>query len=212
MTSTARTKKRQQHILDTAAKLFLESGYDAVSLDDILERVGGSKTTLYSYYGGKEGLFAAVVEEICRNKLGPLWAMDVREMTPKAGLRAIGKQLLRTLSDPEGTALFRTMIAEAHRFPQLAATFFAAGPETAVRVLRLAIENWQRKGLLRKGNPADFAVQFLGAIMRNFHSKNLLGLMKPLTEKQMEAWVSRGTDVILEGLLPRKKVKGAVRR
>ena len=201
----ARAQKKQADILHVASELFLERGYDAVSLDDILERVGGSKTTLYSYYGGKEGLFAAMVQNKCRDKLTFFLSMDVAELDPKAGLTALGKQFLSIISDPEGRAMFRAMIAEAQRFPKLAATFFAAGPEAAIRALRRNIEHWQKAGLLRGGSAEALAIQFLGIMMGTFHLKTLLGLREAGTERQINAWVARGVELFLEGTLPRQE-------
>lgn len=203
MISHTRAQKKQAEILNVARQLFLERGYDAVSLDDILEEVGGSKTTLYSYYGGKEGLFAATVEKMCTDKLGPLLAMDLADLDPKTALNAVGRQFLTIISDPEGRAFFRAMISEAQRFPDLASTFYAAGPEQMIRLLRRNIEQWQKKGLLRYGNPEALAGQFLGLMMGNYHLKSLLGLMDPLSEKQIRAWVARGTEIFLEGALTR---------
>ena len=201
----AKAQKKQTEILKAASELFLQRGYDAVSLDDILEKVGGSKTTLYSYYGGKEGLFAAAVQTMCREKLAAFLTMNVADLDPKAGLNALGRQFLLMLSEPHGQAMFRSMIAEAQRFPELAATFFAAGPETAIRVLQRTIENWQKKGLLRCGNAEALAIQFLGVVMGNFHLKSLLGLHEQLTTRQINAWVARGVELFLEGTLPRER-------
>lgn len=204
MISKSRSQKKQDDILKASCELFLERGYNAVSLDDILERVGGSKTTLYSYYGCKEGLFAATVQKVCHEKLGPLLAMDVADMDPKAGLNAMGRQFLLIMSDPEGRAFFRAMIAEAQRFPELASAFFSAGPETTLRLLRRNIEHWQKTGSLRGGNPEVLASQFLGLMMGNFHLKSLLGIMEPMTERQIRRWVAQGTETFLEGNLPRE--------
>ncbi|MBV8865904.1 MAG: TetR/AcrR family transcriptional regulator [Acidobacteriaceae bacterium] len=203
MISNSRAQKKQQDILNVAQQLFLKRGYDAVSLDDILEGVGGSKTTLYSYYGGKEGLFAATVEKTCHDKLGPLLAMDLTDLDPKTALNTIGRQFLAIMSDPEGRAFFRSMISEAQRFPELASRFFASGPEVMIRLLRRNIEQWQKKGLLRSGNPEMLAGQFLGLMMGNYHLKSLLNLMDPLTEKQIKTWVARGTEIFLEGAMAR---------
>ncbi len=205
MISITRAQKKQDDILNVARQLFLERGYDAVSLDNILEQVGGSKTTLYSYYGGKEGLFAATVAKVCEDKLGPLLAMDMADLDPKTALNAVGQQFLRIISDPEGRAFFRAMISEAQRFPELASTFFASGPERMIRLLRRKIEQWQSQGLLRKGNPETMASQFLGLMMGNYHLKSLLGLIEPLTEKQIKIWVARGTEIFLEGAMARSE-------
>ena len=50
-----------------AAPLFLKKGYDNVSIDEIISVVGGSKATIYAWFGGKEGLFDAVVRRECRD-------------------------------------------------------------------------------------------------------------------------------------------------
>ena len=46
---------------------FLERGYDGVSVDDVMREVGGSKTNVYSFYGGKDRPFFAVRDAILRD-------------------------------------------------------------------------------------------------------------------------------------------------
>ncbi|MGA8001655.1 MAG: helix-turn-helix domain-containing protein, partial [Pseudolabrys sp.] len=57
------TEERQREIVALVAPLFLERGYEQVSIDDIVERIGGSKRTLYERFGGKAGLFEIVISE-----------------------------------------------------------------------------------------------------------------------------------------------------
>jgi AcrR family transcriptional regulator len=56
-----RSLAKREKLLEIAAKLFLEKGYEGVSVDEITSQVGGSKTNIYSHFGGKEGLFLALV-------------------------------------------------------------------------------------------------------------------------------------------------------
>ncbi|WP_176026829.1 TetR/AcrR family transcriptional regulator, partial [Brucella intermedia] len=58
-TKSERTKLRRKTILRAAAELFFEQGYATTSIDAIIERTGGSKRTIYSEFGSKEGLFLA---------------------------------------------------------------------------------------------------------------------------------------------------------
>ena len=60
-----RANSKRDKIVRSAAKLFLEKGYDNVSINDIIDVVGGSKGTIYSNFGSKEKLFEAVVEQMC---------------------------------------------------------------------------------------------------------------------------------------------------
>lgn len=196
-------QKKQSKILEVAAELFLEHGYDAVSLDDILERVGGSKTTLYSYYGGKEGLFSAIVHANCTRVLQPLLALDVINLDPRSGLTSIGEVFLSLVSDPKGQALYRMMVAEASRFPDLVAEFYKSGPNAIISKVKLNLEHWQRKGLLRNGHSETMAIQFIGIILGNFSTKTVLCLSVPLSEQEIKQWVERGVTLFLEGSLPR---------
>ena len=195
-------QRKQNKILEVAAELFLKHGYDAVSLDDILERVGGSKTTLYSYYGGKEGLFSAIVHDNCKRVLQPLLALDVINLDPRAGLTAIAEFFLALLSDPEGQAMYRMMVAEASRFPKLVDEFYKSGPDAIINKVKLNLEHWQKNGQLRPGHSETMAIQFIGIILGNFATKTVLCLPVPLSEKDIKQWVARGVTLFLEGSLP----------
>ena len=59
------TEARRQEIVRKAAALFIEKGYANVTIDEIIRLVGGSKATLYSRFGGKEGLFETVIKQPC---------------------------------------------------------------------------------------------------------------------------------------------------
>ena len=50
-------------ILKAAAEVFFEAGYEGASIEAVIERVGGSKRAIYSHFGGKKELFAALVTE-----------------------------------------------------------------------------------------------------------------------------------------------------
>jgi len=54
---------RKKDIIDAASRLFSERDYHAVKVDDIAERVGLSKGTIYLYYENKENLFFSIIIE-----------------------------------------------------------------------------------------------------------------------------------------------------
>ncbi|QOL48665.1 TetR/AcrR family transcriptional regulator [Massilia litorea] len=62
-----RTPEKRQAILDAAAEEFRDKGYERASMSDIGLRTGFSKTTLYGYFGAKEALLAALVDEATEN-------------------------------------------------------------------------------------------------------------------------------------------------
>ena len=61
-----RTEEKRDTIVQAASEVFLELGFEGASMSQIAARVGGSKRTLYGYFGSKEDLFLAVMDS-CKN-------------------------------------------------------------------------------------------------------------------------------------------------
>jgi|SRR5882757_1976974 len=55
-------KERRQQLLDVGRTLFAERGFEATSIEEIAARAGVSKPVVYEHFGGKEGLYAVVVD------------------------------------------------------------------------------------------------------------------------------------------------------
>jgi AcrR family transcriptional regulator len=49
-----------EKLFKAAAEMFLDQGYEAFSIDSLIEKVGGSKRNVYSHFRGKEGLFIKI--------------------------------------------------------------------------------------------------------------------------------------------------------
>src|SRR3569623_540307 len=63
---TERGEQRRQALVEAALEVFLEHGYERASIEEVMRRVGGgSKASLYSYFGSKEGLFWEVLSLQC---------------------------------------------------------------------------------------------------------------------------------------------------
>jgi AcrR family transcriptional regulator len=54
--------QRKEQLLDVGRALFAERGYDATAIEEVALRAGVSKPVVYAHFGGKEGLYAAVVD------------------------------------------------------------------------------------------------------------------------------------------------------
>ena len=55
-------KERREQLLDVGRQLFAERGFDGTSVEEIAARAGVSKPVVYAHFGGKEGLYAVVVD------------------------------------------------------------------------------------------------------------------------------------------------------
>jgi AcrR family transcriptional regulator len=55
-------QERREQLLDVGRKLFAEKGFDAVTVEEIAAKADVSKPVVYEHFGGKEGLYAVVVD------------------------------------------------------------------------------------------------------------------------------------------------------
>ena len=66
MTSAA----RREQLLDVGRSLFAERGFEATSVEEIASKAGVSKPVVYEHFGGKEGLYAVIVDREMQKLLG----------------------------------------------------------------------------------------------------------------------------------------------
>lgn len=126
---------RHEMILEAATQAFLDRGFDAVSLDEILRISGGSKTNIYKQFGDKEGLFAQVVRNLAAEFLSPLTALQLGDTPPQTGLAILGRTLMRQLMQPRHIAFQRMVMAVSGRLPQQMKEWYRVGPKASQAVI-----------------------------------------------------------------------------
>jgi TetR/AcrR family transcriptional regulator, mexJK operon transcriptional repressor len=126
-----RGELRRAAIIAAATDVFLEHGFGAATLDEVVRRSGGSRATLYENFGSKEGLFAAIIAEQCARVVEPLQIVPHAKGRPDDVLYAVGKRFLGVLMKPGGLGLYRLVSAEGARFPELVTQVFDQGPKAA---------------------------------------------------------------------------------
>jgi AcrR family transcriptional regulator len=182
----------------TALDMFLDQGYEAVSLDELITRVGGSRRNIYSHFGSKEGLFIAAVTNMCEQIADPIKSLKIPlSGDPAAALLLFGKAVLARVLMPRTLDLTRLMIAEAVRFPELAQTIWRSGHEQSAFMLAEWITHQQRKGVLRKRRPPLLlARQFVDLVVTDAQLRALIGI--PGAFKQDKA-LKVAIDTFLRG-------------
>ncbi|MET9542738.1 TetR/AcrR family transcriptional regulator [Streptomyces sp. NPDC006553] len=155
-------EQKRAAILRAATRLFLESGYDRTSLAKIAEAAEVSKATLFKQFPTKAALFDAIVSTSWQ-------ADDGAEETPppgdpRAGLALIGRRYVALLTRPDMADLFRIVIAELPRFPELAESQFNRGKMPYFDSVRRYLEAERAAGTVVLEDPELAATQFLGMI------------------------------------------------
>jgi TetR/AcrR family transcriptional regulator of autoinduction and epiphytic fitness len=154
-------KEKRELIVAAATALFLELGYDRTSLARIAERSGVSRATLFKQFPTKAALFDAIVTES--------WSAADEGEPPLAGnvvdgLSAMGRRYAELLSRPQMTDLFRIVIAELPRFPELADAQFSHGKMPYFESVRSYLLAEHEAGTVRVEDVDLAATQFLGMI------------------------------------------------
>ncbi|WP_206614171.1 TetR/AcrR family transcriptional regulator [Paenirhodobacter populi] len=198
---TARGVARLQTLTDTAASLFLDQGYGAVSLDMLIARAGGSRRNIYQHFGGKEGLFIEVVTRLCEEQGQPLRDLDIEGDEIGEALTAFGHKVLEIVLQPRTLALHRLMIAEGQRFPALSQAILRSGHEAGVKTLAEWLRN--RRCILRAElTPEVLAEQFVSLLITGPQLRALVGRESlPLSSAEIARLVRETVSAFLHGAL-----------
>lgn len=125
--------QRRAAIVEVATRWFFEHGYAATSMSAIAEEIGGSKATLWSHFSSKDELFAAVVDnQVAR------FSEDISEfLTTQTfsidSLKRFLQRFLDCLMADDASRLFRLVMGEGERFPQIQELFWERGPALMFR-------------------------------------------------------------------------------
>jgi len=167
---------KRAEILAAARTAFFAYGYGATSMSSISATVGGSKTTLWSHFRGKEELFAAVVDDIV-NRFGLALSIDLPTEAPvDETLERFAAALMSTILSAPIVDLHRVVTGEAGRFPELATIFWERGAKRGKARLAAYLSAAMADGRLRDGDPMRAASQFVALCQAEKFQQVILGL------------------------------------
>lgn len=191
-----RGEKRREEIAAVAENVFLELGFTETTMQIVASRAGASKETLYRHFGSKEGLFSEVVRARAARIYGE---GQLRfQGAPEEVLTRLANNLLHLFVTDDPLCLFRIVVAETPRTPELGRIFFEQGPAQILQQLTLYLEEATRQGLLGCTDPALAAKLFLGAVAANRHIMMLVAPgWEALTEDTIREHVEEAVSLFL---------------
>jgi TetR/AcrR family transcriptional regulator, mexJK operon transcriptional repressor len=181
---------------------FFSRGFAGAVMSNVATRVGGSKTTLWSYFPSKEDLFAAVVDDIVE-KYGEALSVDLDSNEPiESILKRFATAMLKTVLSEPILHLHRLVTGEAGRFPQVGAMFYERGAKRGKAKLSLFIANAMEKGELRKGDPDLATRQFAEMCKSGCFQQSLLGMTEKVTPDAIASDISESVTMFMRGWAP----------
>lgn len=200
-----RTDAKRQEIVEVAAQLFLELGYQRTSMSLVSQRLGGSKATLYGYFRSKEDLLLAVLEEEVARATEEVYAAegtdDMREYLRRIGLRYLNERLRS-----RHAGLFR-IVASLPEESVIGPTFQVQAIVPAMRRLADLIGKLIDDGALRSGDPWTMAMHFRGMLDQDFVERSLLSPRDEITKGDIEQSAWEAADAFMRAYGPSDNLK-----
>ncbi|MFM7027273.1 MAG: TetR/AcrR family transcriptional regulator [Chakrabartia sp.] len=197
-----RRDQRRQLIVGVARQAFFRTGYGGTTMSAIAASLGGSKTTLWTYFRNKEDLFSAVVDDLI-----DLYGAALRMPLPEDGdlhdvLTELGVILMETIFQPDIVALHRLVAGEADRFPELGRLLYDVGPKRGHERIGGWIAVQMARGLLRSGDPL-MAAQHFGALCQSGRFQgHLIGALPAPDATTRRAEVDLAVEAFLRAYAP----------
>ncbi len=195
--SANKSDPRRERLVRLAAPLFLKKGYDNVSIDDVIAAAGGSKATIYAWFGGKQGLFEAVVRQKCDDVT---LAIDIDAGgTLEEQLTKIGHSFVDMVLTPPILEFHRLMVSIGRTFPEAGRLFFQTGPISAYVIVAKWFERHQKEGRLIDEDPYRLAVLFLDMLIGEQQLGWLTSMPRAAQKTKIDETVRVAVRVFLGG-------------
>nr|WP_295105678.1 TetR/AcrR family transcriptional regulator [uncultured Caulobacter sp.] len=181
---------RREAILDIAAEVFLEEGFDAASMSSIAAKVGGSKSTLYNYFKSKEDIFQAHVERYCNWQGQEMFALlDGEGDDVRAALTRLGRRYVTNVMSDRNMRHFRLIAAASERSPDIGRAFYEAGPLRGARLLAGFLARMKLEGRIDVPDPIAAGHQFIGLCQNRMLKARLVNYIDAPTPEEVDAEV-----------------------
>ena len=138
--------EKEQRILAAALRVFSSQGYSGAVLDHIAAEAGVSKPTLYQYFGNKEALFSAVLDDATGQFLQPFTKTAGKPMVTV--LLDFGFHYADFVLRPDLLSLTRLVIGEAERFPEIRRNYHRSSPQQALSGIIAYLQTLTAEGKL----------------------------------------------------------------
>ncbi|TPQ24806.1 TetR/AcrR family transcriptional regulator [Methylomonas koyamae] len=190
-------QQSRDRLLDAALQLFLEHGYGNLSMETIARDARVSLRTVYSQFGGKAGLFGALIRRCSDQFIGSLCG----ESPPEQALQSFACQFLFRITRPDVLRMRAILIGESPRFPELATQFYEQGPRRTLATLAQFFRRHQQAGAIADIDPDFLADQFVSAVRGERLQRLQLGLEPTPDAAEIERWVTPAVRLFLAGCL-----------
>lgn len=195
-----RADERPDEILDAALECFTNTGYAATRVEDIAEKAGISKATVYLYFNSKEALLTGLV----RRAIAPVpeqagAAVAAFQGTVRQSMEMFLGHIAEKMSDPKMIALPLLVLRESIVVPELADMYRTEVLDRAIPMATAILQRGIDSGEFRNVN-AELAVRnMIGPVMAQVVLAHVFGVGDN-SKQAMQALLTSHLDILMTGL------------
>lgn len=187
---------RRHAFLQAARQVFLEQGFEAASVNDIVRLAGGSLATLYAQFGNKEGLFLAVTQDQQDRFVRDMVPECVDHLPLEEGLQQMGERYARAILARDNRAFFRVMVGEGRKFPQLLQRYISMGADR----VRDVVSGYLKTAAQDVEDHDVIAGYFLEMVRSRLHYRALADDAFSITDQEITTHVARAVAFLMRGM------------
>jgi AcrR family transcriptional regulator len=180
-----RAADRRQAIIEAALDEFIARGYTATRLDDVAQRAGVAKGTIYLHFKDKEALFQELVRTALVPLIGRLAAPPPEGGSIRAAFENFVETFVREVVTTRRGDIIRLVLAEGPRFPDIADFYYREVVSRGMAGMRKLIELGIVSGEIRQLGLKDFPQIVVAPAMVAVIWQGLFGRHAPLDATAM---------------------------
>ncbi len=204
--------ERRKHILRAAEELITRQGYKETSLDAIVEKAGCSKTMIYAYFHDKQGLLAALSEDIMRELTAAISESIHNHLAIDDVLFALARRTMELVLSARHIAVLQVIVSEFRDAPGVGQAYFDLGPKSAQNELSEYLRDPVRRGELRIPDTDYAARQFFALVLWDHLHARMIGIQGELSAAQMDTEARLAVASFLQMYRPRSAEMSANRK
>lgn len=193
-----------KRILASARQAFSDNGLAGARIEDIAQEAGVTKQLIHHYYGTKEGLFVAVLDEASDSIMSELLGLEVEHLAPAHGLRRVLNHFFDQYAlDPlmGSLALEGIRYHDAHHTPRN--HFLEQAPRLVHKLDALLLRGTQ-SGVFRQGIDARLFLATAALVttgwFTNRYSTSALTGLDTYSEEGLRVWRQHSADFVLASI------------
>lgn len=153
-------KQRREQLIDVGRKLFADKGFEATTVEEISSKAGVSKPVVYEHFGGKEGLYAVVVDREIASLLDGITGALSADLGSRETLERAASALLDYIES--STDGFRILVRDSPA-GQSTGSFASLISDVASQVEHILAAEFKRRKLDPKTAPL-YAQMLVGMV------------------------------------------------